>query len=250
MGSAQIHSLGMDRGKGCKMSGGNRNHLTIKDFPEAERPREKLHRYGVRYLTDAELLAIILGTGSRNTTAISLAHQIMKDHEQGLRFLYNASVEDISKYKGIGLAKATQVKASLELGRRLSIQNPINFTIKQPTDVVDYLIGEMRYLTQEHFNVLLLNTKNMVISLENITKGIVNASLVHPREVFKKAISKNATSLILAHNHPSGDPMPSNEDKLITKRLVEAGEIIGIGIIDHIIIGDGSYLSFKEMGML
>jgi|SRR5690554_6914792 len=232
------------------MPEGNQNHLTIKDFPEDERPREKLHKYGVKNLTEAELLAIILRTGSKNITAISLAHHIIKDHEKGLRFLYNASVEDISRYKGIGFAKATQIKASLELGRRLSIQNPINYTIKQPLDVVDYLIGEMRYLTQEHFNVLLLNTKNTVIGLENITKGIVNASLVHPREVFKKAISKNATSLILAHNHPSGDPTPSSEDKSITKRLVEAGEIIGINIIDHIIVGDGNYLSFREMGML
>lgn len=225
-------------------------HLTIKDLPEEERPREKLHKYGERNLTDAELLAIILRTGSKNNTAVSLAHQIIKDQKLGLRYLYNASVEDISKYRGIGLAKATQIKASLELGRRLTIQSPINHTIKSPKDVVDFLMEEMKYLSQEHFNVLLLNTKNTVISFENITKGIVNASLVHPREVFKKAIHKNATSIILTHNHPSGDPAPSREDKSITKRLVEAGEIIGINIIDHIIIGDGNYLSFKEMGML
>ena len=138
----------------------------------------------------------------------------------------------------------------MELGRRLSIQSPVNTIIKKPLDIVDFLKEEMKYLPQEHFNAVLLNTKNMVLDVENITIGIVNASLVHPREVFIKAIRKNSTSIILVHNHPSGDPAPSSEDKSITKRLYEAGEIIGIKVIDHIIIGGDDYISFKEMGML
>ncbi len=225
-------------------------HLTIKEFPENERPREKLIKYGEKNLSDAELLAIILRTGSKNHTAISLAHQIIKDHKQGIRYLYNATVEEISSIKGIGIAKATQIKAAIELGRRLSMESLIKFSIKSPLDVVDYLMEEMRYSMEENFNVVLLDTKNKVISVENITKGIVNASLVHPREVFKVAIRKNSTSMILAHNHPSGDPTPSKEDKSITKRLVETGRIVGIQVLDHIIIGDGNYLSFKEMDML
>lgn len=225
-------------------------HLTIKEFPENERPREKLIKYGEKNLSDAELLAIILRTGSKNHTAISLAHQIIKDHKQGIRYLYNATVEEISSIKGIGVAKATQIKAAIELGRRLSMESLIKFSIKSPLDVVDYLMEEMRYSMEENFNVVLLDTKNKVISVENITKGIVNASLVHPREVFKVAIRKNSTSMILAHNHPSGDPTPSKEDKSITKRLVETGRIVGIQVLDHIIIGDGNYLSFKEMDML
>lgn len=225
-------------------------HMTIKEFPEQERPREKLIKLGENNLSDAELLAIIIGKGSKNNTAISLAHQLIKNQKQGLRFLFGATINEISKFKGIGTAKATQIKAALELGRRLSIQSPINTTIEKPLDVVEYLMEEMKYLTQEHFNVVLLNTKNMVLDVENITKGIVNASLVHPREVFKNAIRKNSTSIILAHNHPSGDPTPSAEDKSITRRLYEAGEILGIKVIDHIVIGDGNYISFKEMGML
>lgn len=226
------------------------DRLTIKEFPENERPREKLVKYGEKNLSDAELLAIILRTGSKNHTAISLAHQIIKDHKQGIRYLYTATVEEISSIKGIGIAKATQIKAAIELGRRLSMESLIKCSIKSPLDVVDYLMEEMRYSMEENFNVVLLDTKNKVISVENITKGIVNASLVHPREVFKVAIRKNSTSMILAHNHPSGDPTPSKEDRSITKRLVKTGEIVGIHVLDHIIIGDGNYLSFKEMDML
>lgn len=224
--------------------------MTIKEFPEEERPREKLLKVGERNLSDAELLAIIIGSGSKNMTAISLAHHIVNSQKQGLRFLYGATISEISKFKGIGIAKATQIKAALELGRRLSVKNPIHTKIEKPLDIMEFLMEEMKYLTQEYFNVVLLNTKNIVIDVENITKGIVNASLVHPREVFKNAIRKNSTSIILAHNHPSGDPTPSAEDKSITKRLSEAGEIIGIRVLDHIVIGDGSYISFKEMGML
>lgn len=230
--------------------GNNEEHLTIKEFPEEERPREKLMKYGVRNLTDAELLAIILRTGTRNHTAISLAHHIVKNHRQGIRYLYTATIEELSEIKGVGVAKATQIKAAIELGRRLSTQSPMNTTIKSPLDVVDYLMEEMKYSMEENFNIVLLNTKNRVISVENITKGIVNASLVHPREVFKIAIRKSSTSIILAHNHPSGDPTPSKEDKAITQKLVDSGSIIGIQVLDHIVIGDGNYLSFKEMGIL
>ncbi len=225
-------------------------HMTIKEFPEEERPVEKLLKIGERSLSDAELLAIILGSGSRNITAISLAYQLINSQKEGLRFLYGATIDELSEFKGIGIVKVARIKAALELGRRLSIKSPVNTIIQKPLDIVDFLKEEMKYLSQEHFNAVLLNTKNMVLDVENITKGIVNASLVHPREVFKNAIRKNSTSIILVHNHPSGDPTPSNEDKSITERLFKAGEIIGIKVIDHIIIGGENYISFKEMGML
>ncbi|MCR1899899.1 DNA repair protein RadC [Irregularibacter muris] len=228
----------------------SQEHYTIKEFPEEERPREKLIKYGEKNLSDAELLAILLRTGGKNMTAISLAHQILNHNKIGLRHFIDAPIEELRKIKGIGIAKSAQLKAAIELGRRLSREDPINRNIKSPLDVVDYLMEEMRYLSQEHFKVVLLNTKNFVISIDTVTIGTVNASLVHPREVFKNAIKKSCTSIILVHNHPSGDPYPSVEDKSITKRLIEAGNIIGIKVLDHIIIGDGKYLSFNEKGMI
>lgn len=237
-------------GVGGEMEEYRNKHFTIKELPEEERPREKLLKYGEENLSDAELLAIILRVGIKNHTAISLAHQILNNNDQGLRYFVNAPVEELKKVKGIGMAKATQIKAAIELGRRLSVECPINRSIKSPLDIVEYLMEDMRYLLQEHFKVVLLNTKNKIISIEKITIGTVNASLVHPREVFKSAIKKSCTAMILVHNHPSGDPSPSAEDKGITKRLIEAGGIIGIDVLDHVIIGDGRYISFKEKGMI
>ncbi|MCC5911590.1 MAG: DNA repair protein RadC [Clostridiaceae bacterium] len=220
-------------------------------MPEYERPREKLLKYGVNTLSNSELLAILLSTGTREMSAIDLATSILNFNKEGLRFLTDCTVEELSEIKGVGLAKSSQIIASVELGKRIAFSTKVNnYRIKTPDDVSNLLMEEMRYLKKEFFNVLLLNTKNELISVENISIGSLNASIVHPREVFVKAIKRSSSSIILTHNHPSGDPKPSNEDINITKRLIEAGNIIGIEVLDHIIIGDNTYISLKEKNMM
>ncbi|MDD2401349.1 MAG: DNA repair protein RadC [Clostridia bacterium] len=222
-------------------------HISIKDYPEEMRPREKLISHGADTLADHELLAILLRTGTKEKSALDLAQDILLSG--GLTYLTQVSTEELSNIKGIGLAKAAQVKAALELGRRLARQR-MGFkpSIHDPSDAASLLMGEMSYLDREHFKVINLNTKNQVIMIDEVSVGSLNASLVHPREVFKLPIKRSAASLILAHNHPSGDTRPSKEDVAITERLCEAGNILGVKILDHIILGQNSYLSMKEKG--
>lgn len=222
-------------------------YTTIKNMPISERPREKMLTYGCQSLSNAELLAIILSTGTKDRTAIDLARGILNMSNEGLRTLTNCTIEELMQIKGVGLAKASQIIAAVELGKRIALTaNVNNYKIKGPEDVNNLLMEEMRYLNKEIFNIILLNTKNNVIAIENISVGSLNASIVHPREVFNIAIRRSSSAIILAHNHPSGDPKPSTEDVNITKRLIEAGSIIGINVLDHIIIGDGIYFSMKE----
>jgi len=224
---------------------------TIKEMPRYERPREKMMKYGSRSLSNAELIAIILSTGTKDKTAIDLANNVICYSSEGIGFLSNCSIEELSNIKGIGLAKSSQIIAAIELGKRISLSTRVNnYRIKGPEDVSNLLMEEMRALKQEHFNILLLNTKNEVMSVENISIGSLNASIVHPREVFLRAIKRSSSSIILAHNHPSGDPEPSKEDILITKRLLEAGKIIGIQVLDHVIMGDNNYCSLKERQLM
>lgn len=223
-------------------------HITIKELPEEERPREKLIRYGESALSNAELLAILLRTGTKNESALSLAYKILKQQE-GLRFLIDCTVQELGNISGIGQAKAAQLRAAVELGKRVSaFAKEQDKYVKCPQDVANLLMEEMRYLKKEYMKLILLNVKCNVISIENISIGNLNASIVHPREVFLPAIKKSSASVIMVHNHPSGDPTPSNEDINITKRIAEAGKIIGIELVDHIIIGDGRYISLKEKG--
>ncbi len=226
-------------------------YITIKEMPQHERPREKLLKYGADSLSNAELLAIVLSTGTRETSAIDLAKRIIYSSNEGLRSLMNTSIEQLCQIKGVGLAKSSQIIASIELGKRIALTlRADRYKIKCPADVGTLLMEEMRYLKKEHFNIILLNTKNEVISVENISIGSINASIVHPREVFLEAIKRSSSSIILVHNHPSGDPQPSKEDIHITKRLVEAGKLIGIEVLDHIIIGDNVYISLKEKNIM
>ncbi len=222
-------------------------YITIKNMPVSERPREKMLTHGCQSLSNAELLAIILSTGTRERTAIDLARGILNMSSEGLRTLTDCTIEELMQIRGVGLAKASQVIAAVELGKRIALTTNVdNYKIQGPEDVGNLLMEEMRYLNKEMFNIILLNTKNNVISIENISVGSLNASIVHPREVFNIAIRRSSSAIILAHNHPSGDPKPSTEDINITKRLIEAGSIIGINVLDHIIIGDGVYFSMKE----
>lgn len=223
---------------------------TLRDLPREERPRERLMQYGASSLSHAELLAILLRTGTRRESAVHMAQRMLRQIG-GLRNLVDISIEEMTEIKGMGLAKAIQLKAGIELGRRLA-QSRLNetITIRKPQDAADLLSEQMRYLQKEHFVCLFLNTKNHLISQETLSMGSLNASIVHPREIFRAAIKCSSASVICAHNHPSGDPTPSAEDIGLTRRLVEAGEIIGIDVLDHLIIGDGSFISLKEQGLM
>ncbi len=229
---------------------GNSSYITIKEMAEDERPREKLVKYGVTSLSNAELLAILIRTGTREASAIDLARKILSTNKEGLRILADSTVEELSQIKGIGISKASQLLAAIELGKRLATSSKNIKSIKSPKDISDLFMEEMRYYKKEYFKILLLNTKNEIISSDLISVGSLNSSLVHPREVFVNAIKKSASCIILVHNHPSGNPRPSKEDINITKRLIEAGKIIGIDVLDHIIIGDGSYSSLKEQDII
>lgn len=224
--------------------------LTIKEMPEELRPRERLCKAGAEVLSDAELLAIILRTGHRSATAIDLATQVLSYFE-GLKGLVITGTEELSRVKGVGPAKAAQIKAALEVGRRLAVTaGPDRPVIRTPGDVSALMMEKMRHYDREHFKALNLNTKNQVIAEDTVSIGSLNASLVHPRELFKNAVKRSAAALILVHNHPSGDPSPSREDIDVTRRLVEAGKLLGIEVLDHVVIGDLRYVSLKEKGIL
>ncbi len=224
--------------------------LTIKDMPAEERPRERLLALGAEKVSNAELLAVILRTGSLRDTALDLAQMILTRAGK-LRELPYLTVEELTEIRGIGPAKAVQVKAALELGRRMVVASRgYNVDITSPEDVFNYMMEEMRYLEQEEFRIILLNIKNKVLGVETVFRGGLNSSIVHPREIFRLALRRSAASLILLHNHPSGDPTPSGEDISVTRRLVDAGEIMGINILDHIVMGEGRFLSFREKGLI
>lgn len=218
----------------------------IKYSVKDEFPREKMLKDGVESLSNVELIAVLLRTGSKNKTVTELADKLLKVDHEGIRFLKSASIEELCEIEGIGISKATLIKAALELGVRVAESEVVRYQVKNPWDIYKYYMESMRYLKEEIFKTVLLNTKNEIITDIDVSHGTLNSSLVHPREVFKQAIKKSANKIILIHNHPSGNVEPSNEDMHITDRLIECGKIIGIEVIDHIIIGDGIYYSFKE----
>lgn len=227
----------------------DRYTLTIKDLPPDERPRERLVKYGPEVLSNAELLAIILRVGTHEYSAIGLAEHMLGEF-RGLKGIATAGVEDLSRIKGLGVAKSSQIKAMVELGKRLAATvEHSRPSIRSPQDAADLIMPELRDAPQEHFKGLFLNTKNEVLKIRTITIGSLDASLISPRELFREAISMNSASVIVAHNHPSGDPTPSREDVQVTKRLFEAGEVVGIEVLDHLVIGDGRWVSLKERGL-
>ncbi|PYG87286.1 DNA repair protein RadC [Ruminiclostridium sufflavum DSM 19573] len=228
------------------------NRLKIKELPISERPYEKLEAIGSEHLSNAELLAVIIKTGTKSFTAVELAQLVIKlSHDGRLSTLNNLSIEQLKKIKGIGKVKAIQIKAVLELSKRIATSDGIvHHVIKSAKDVNTLLMEEMRYLKKEIFKALLLDTKNQVIKITDVSIGSLNSSIVHPREVFCEAIKCGCNSIIFVHNHPSGDPTPSAEDIKTTQRLDESGNILGIRVLDHIIIGDGIYVSFKDKGII
>lgn len=228
----------------------NHEIYMLRDLPDEERPRERMLRYGAGVLSQTELLAILLRTGTRNESAIHMAQRLLAEIG-GIRGIMDLSLDELTKMKGIGPAKAVQIKAGIELGQRLAkARTPEARIIRSPRDAADQVMEELRYLQKEHFVCLFLNTKNHIIAQETLSVGSLNASIVHPREVFRAAIKCSSASIVCVHNHPSGDPSPSPEDIRMTERLCRAGEIVGIDVLDHIVIGDGSFVSLKEQGLM
>ncbi|WP_373898948.1 DNA repair protein RadC [Haloimpatiens sp. FM7315] len=222
----------------------------IMDLPKNERPRERLLRYGTEVLSNSELLAVILRTGTASQNILSLSSRILES-SGGLNGLLDMTAEDYMSLKGIGKAKAAQLLALTEIFRRFkSYRSGENYKISCPKDAAEIMMEDMRTLKKEYLKVIMLNVKNYVIGIKDISIGSLNSSIVHPREVFLEAIKKHSASIILCHNHPSGDPKPSKEDISITERLKECSKILGIDFIDHIIIGDRNYVSLKEKGVM
>lgn len=224
--------------------------LTIRELPVGERPREKLLDKGAYAVSDAELLAILLRTGTKQENVTRIAERLLKDY-QGISGLAALCPQELEKIHGIGPAKAVTVAAAAELAKRMAAQAPAERpVIRSPGDAAILVMPKLRYEGKEHFMLLLLSTKNHVLAMPTVSVGSLNASVVHPREVFRQAINYSAASVILVHNHPSGDPTPSQEDITLTRRLVEAGALLDISVLDHLIIGDGKYVSMKEKGII
>ncbi|WP_091274608.1 RadC family protein [Alteribacillus persepolensis] len=222
----------------------------MKDIPISERPREKMIKEGAERLSTQELIAVLLRSGTKSDSVLQLAQRVLY-HYDGLKRLKEATAEELQLINGIGKAKALELNAALELGRRIyTYQEEERYIIRTPEDASNYVMEDMRFLAQEHFVVLCLNTKNQVIHRQTLFIGSLNASIVHPRELFKEALRRTAASVICLHNHPSGDPSPSSEDIEVTKRLIECGRILGIEVLDHVIIGDREYISLKEKGYI
>ena len=223
------------------------DHRGLKDYPPEMRPREKMLLQGSGALYDSEVVAILLGSGTRGHSALNLAQELLL--EGGMTFIAQASLEDLSRFHGVGMAKACQIKAAVELGKRMSASalasRPV---IRAPHDAAHLVMGDMSHLDREQFKVMTLNTRNQALALDLVSIGSLVSSPVHPREVFKMPLKRSAANVILFHNHPSGDTEPSAADIEATRRLKEAGDILGIEVLDHLIIGCNMFLSMKESG--
>ena len=231
------------------MSRTDTNVYTIKEMKEEERPRERLAKLGPQSLTTAELLAILLRVGMVGETAVQVGQRLLQTFG-GISGIHRATFDELSHQKGIKLAKAAQIKAAIELGRRLVLESPDEKPIvHSPGDAAELVQYEMTALEQEELRVLLLDTRNRVQHIETVYRGSVNSSQVRVAEIFKAAIRRNATNLIVIHNHPSGDPTPSPDDVAITRAILQAGELLDIKLLDHIIIGSGRFVSLKERGL-
>lgn len=227
-----------------------RETTLVREVPISSRPRERLEQYGEKALATHELLAILLRTGPRGSNVIQLSLLIM-NHFEDLYSLKMASIEELMEIKGIGRTKAIEIKASIELGIRLANASQLKSgTITSTQTAGGLLRKEMRDLQQEHVVALYLNTKNEIIKKKTIFIGSLNSSVAHPREIFREAVRYSAARIIIAHNHPSGNPEPSEADLVFTRRMVECGEMIGIDLLDHFIIGSNDFLSLKEYGVI
>jgi DNA repair protein RadC len=221
----------------------------ILDLHESERPRERLIALGPQALTNAELLAILMRVGVKGENAVSVGQRLLNKFG-GLAGLHRAPFTDIKKQRGLGKAKVSQIKAAIELGRRLTIESPEERpSINSPADAASLVQYEMSALEQEHLRVMLLDRRNRVLETVEVYKGSVNSSQVRVGEVFKEAVRKNASAIIVVHNHPSGDPTPSPDDVAVTRAIVQAGKLLDVEVLDHLVIGQGRWVSLKERGL-
>ncbi len=226
--------------------------LTIKDLPEDERPRERLFKYGPQALKTSELLAIIIRVGHSQETAVQVAEKLLQKYDGNLKRMAGETEKQLSKdIKGVGQSKAAQIMAAFELGKRLSAftgnERP---QISSPGDVARIFMPQLRYLNAETLHVLCLDAKNYVTKQRRIFEGSLDVSIVHPREIFRFALEESAAAIVIVHNHPSGDPTPSKDDIAVTRQLVEAGKVMDIPVLDHIIIGDSRHISLREQGII
>ena len=230
------------------------SHITMRDIPQNDRPYEKCLAMGPYNLSDAELLAVIIRTGSRDSNSLALAEQILTLNypEDGLTGLLHLSLQELMQVHGIGRVKAIQLLCIGELSRRIWKKEAVrNITVfDDPNAIANYFMEDMRHMEQEQLHVMFLNTKNVLIKDMLLAKGTVNATVASPREIFIEALRHHAVNIILVHNHPSGDPTPSQDDFNLTRRVKEAGDLIGIRLMDHVVIGDNAYCSFRKEGML
>lgn len=227
--------------------------LRIKDYPENQRPYERLEKFGAKALSDAELMAIIIKTGTKQQTSLEVANMILKLDEQkeGLSFLNHLSLQELCSVKGIGRVKALQIMTVIELSKRIcSGAKNSKVIISSPGDISRCFLPEMQFLKQEEIRVALLNVKNVILKVCTLAVGGLNQASIEAREVYKEPIKAGAASIILVHNHPSGDPKPSKEDLVFTKRIMQSGEMLGIKLLDHVVIGAGNYISMKEQGLI
>jgi DNA repair protein RadC len=225
--------------------------FTIRELPRSDRPRERLVDLGANALSTAELLAIVLGSGGRGRSALRIGEEILGAAHGSLRRLAMRPVGELTTHVGVGRARAVVIHASLELGRRMAAESRDETTpIRSPRDVVAVFAPRLEDLPVEEFHVAVLDAQHRLERDVTVTRGILNSSLVHPREVFREAIAERAAAIILVHNHPSGDPSPSADDRNVTDQLVAAGRLLDIPVHDHVIIGRGRYTSFAEAGLL
>ena len=221
--------------------------LFIREMAASERPREKLMKTGARYLSNSELLGVVIGSGDKNITAIEIAERLLNYDRRGLQYLADISCEELKTFQGIGDATACRIVAAMELAKRLSDMRPSDENIiESSSNAADLLMERLRYYKEEHFTVILLDPKGQVMGIDEVAVGDAGGVTITPVMVFLNAVKKGAAAVILAHNHPSGDPTPSEMDWYTTDRMSEAGRILGIKVIDHIVIGNGNYYSFKD----
>ena len=225
--------------------------MLIKSMPQEERPLEKAINRGVQALSNTELLGLIIHTGTRNVSSLHLAEEVLSSGNGGISELGEIQYEDLLGITGIGPSKAILILSVIELGKRIAMAPAARRkVIESSHDVADLLMERLRYEKKEHFKSILVNTKGEILSVDTVSIGALSSTVVHPREVFSSAVRKSAAGVIFVHNHPSGDPLPSEEDIVTTKRLVKSGEILGIRVLDHIIIGDGEFSSLKAMNLM
>lgn len=225
--------------------------MKIKALPRSERPVEKTITKGAAALSNSELLAILLGSGTREKSAIGLAEDIISKDKSGISYLAESSVQELMSINGVGQSKAARVVAAVELGKRISTAPRVKrMGVESSDDIARLFIEDMRYEKREIFKALLLNPRGEIISIETVSVGELTSTLVHPREVFSQAVKRSAAGIVFVHNHPSGNPEPSEEDIKTTERLVACGKLLGIVVIDHIIIGDGQYCSMQSLGLM